>query len=114
MGAISGGLVATGTGGARFAVNAAGEATMSLRAGSTSLEVSEHAALRLTQRGISIDEAEATLAQDSFQYLHQNVWKTGYYDSTTRIFLGSVSGKVTTVIKDASLKYINNLKAAKP
>lgn len=59
-------------------------------------------------------EAEATLAQDSFQYLHQNVWKTGYYDSTSRIFLGSMGGKVTTVIKDASLKYINNLKAAKP
>jgi len=105
----------TAAGGAtRFTVNSAGEATMSLRAGSTSLEVSEHAALRMTERGISIDAAEATLAQESFPYFHQGVWKAGYYDPASRVFLGSVNGEVTTVIRGASPNYIINLKAATP
>ena len=99
---------------ARFAVNSAGEATVSLRAGSASLEVTEHAALRMTQRGVSIDAAEATLAQRPFQYFHQNAWKTGYYDPASRIFLGSVNGRVTTVISRATPNYIENLKAAVP
>ena len=73
-GATSG---AAGSGFSRFGVDAAGEATMHLRAGTTSLEVSEHAALRLAERGISIDVAEATLAQPSFPYFHNTVWKTG-------------------------------------
>lgn len=96
---------------ARFVVNSAGEATMLLRSGSAALEVTEHAALRMTQRGVSIEAAEAALAQRPFQYFHQNVWKTGYYDPTSKVFLGSVSGRVTTVIGRASANYIANLKA---
>ncbi|WHP16203.1 RHS repeat-associated core domain-containing protein [Cellulomonas sp. ES6] len=102
------------TGAARFTVNSAGEATMSLRAGSTSLGVSEHAALRMTQRGISSDAAEATLAHQPFPYFHKGAWKTGFYDPASRIFLGSVNGEVTTVIRGASPNYIDNLKAATP
>ncbi len=99
---------------ARFAVNSAGEATLSLRAGSSSLEVSEHAALRMTQRGVSIDAAEAALAQKPFQYFHNQVWKSGYYNSASGVFLGSMNGRITTVIGRASTNYIDNLKAAVP
>lgn len=87
---------------------------MSLRAGSRSLGVSEHAALRMTQRGISGDAAEATLAHQPFPYFHKGAWKTGFYDPASGIFLGSVNGEVTTVIRGASPNYINNLKAATP
>lgn len=69
-------------GAARFTVNSAGEATMSIRAGSTSLEVSEHAASRMTQRGISIDAAEATLTRQPFPYFHQG---PGRLASTTQL-----------------------------
>jgi hypothetical protein len=106
--------VAANTVPARFAVNSAGEATMSLRAGSASLEVTEHAALRMTQRGISIDAAETTLARTPFPYFHSGVWKSGYYDPTSRIFLGTVGGRVTTVINGAKPGYIENLKAVVP
>lgn len=99
---------------ARFAVNSAGEATMSLRAGSESMEVSEHAALRMTQRDVSIDAAEAELAQKPFQYFHQNLWKTGYYDPASGVFVGSANGQIRTVINQASTGYISNLKAAVP
>ena len=100
--------------GARFVVGAGGETTMFLRAGTESLEVTEHAALRMTQRGISIDAAESTLGQPSFQYFHQGVWKTGYYDPSSRIFIGTVDGRLTTVINNASPNYIANLQAATP
>lgn len=65
------------------AVDAAGEATMYLRSSRGALEVSEHAALRMTQRGVGIDTAEATLLRDPFAYYHGGVWKQGYYDSAT-------------------------------
>ena len=87
---------------------------MFLHNASGSLEVTEHAALRMTQRGVSIDAAESTLSQQPFRYYHQDVWKTGYYDPTSRLFLGTVDGRVTTVITRATPTYINNLKAALP
>jgi hypothetical protein len=100
--------------GARFVVNSAGETTMYLRAGSDSLEVTDHAALRLTQRGISIDQAEATLGKQPFQYYYKGAWQTGYYDSSSKIFIGSVDGRITTVINNVNQNYINNLLAATP
>lgn len=99
---------------ARFAVNSAGEATMFLRAGSASLEVTEHAARRMTQRGISIDAAETALTRTPFPYFHKGTWKSGYYDSGSRVFMGTVNGRVTTVIDNAKPGYIENLKAALP
>ena len=110
---VSSGAAEAGSG-ARFVVGAGGETTMFLRAGTESLEVTEHAALRMTQRGISIDAAESTLGQPSFQYFHQGVWKTGYYDPSSRIFIGTVDGRLTTVINNASPNYIANLQAATP
>jgi hypothetical protein len=67
----------------------------------------------MTQRGISIDAVESTLSQPSFEYFHQGVWKTGFYDPASRVFLGSVEG-VTTVIDNVSQNYINNLLRAAP
>jgi hypothetical protein len=98
----------------RFTVNGAGETTLNLRVGSGAIEVSEHAALRMAQRGVSINSAEAALAQNPFQYFHGGVWKTGYYDTTSRVFIGTVNGEVTTVISNASTNYISNLQAVLP
>lgn len=98
----------------RFVVNSAGETTMYLRAGNQGLEVTEHASQRMTQRGISIDAAESALKQEPFQYFHQDVWKTGYYDPTGRLFVGTVDGRVTTLINNASPNYIANLQAGTP
>lgn len=68
----------------------------------------------MTQRGVSIDAAESALAQNPFQYFHNQVWRTGYYDSSSGGFLGSVNGQITTVIGRGSTNYVNNLKAAVP
>ncbi len=106
--------LAAETGAARFAVNSAGEATMSLRSGNSMLTVSEHAAERMTERGVSIDGAEAALTRDPFPYFHDGVWKTGYYDPGQKLFLGSVDGNITTVITRATASYIRNLKDLVP
>jgi hypothetical protein len=78
------------------------------------LEATGHAAARMTKRTVSIDNAERALAQEPFQYFHDGAWKTGYYDETTRVFLGTVDGRVTTVIDNATPNYINNMKAKRP
>jgi RHS repeat-associated protein len=99
---------------ARFAVNSSGETTVHLQAGSDSLELTEHAALRLTQRGISLDQAETTLGQEPFPYYYGGGWQSGYYDAASRIFIGSADGNITTVIRGVNQNYINNLMAASP
>ena len=100
--------------GARFVVDSAGNATLRAQGPTGWLEVSEHAAERMTQRGISIDALDSTLTQQPFQYWHEGVWKTGYYDPLTKIFAGTVDDTVTTVIGKATQNYINNLKAVTP
>ena len=87
---------------------------MFLHTGSESFEVSEHAALRMTQRRVSIDEAESLLSQEPFSYFHGDAWKSGYYDSTSRLSVGTANGRVTTVVTRATPNYINNLKRITP
>lgn len=45
---------------------------------------------------------------------HGGVWKVGYYDSTTKVFIGTIDNKVLTVILDAKPNYIKNLKVVRP
>lgn len=78
------------------------------------MKVPEHAAERMITRGMSIDTVEGVLANAPFQYFHQGAWKTGYYDSASRLFIGSVDGTVTTVIEKATPSYIRNLQFLTP
>lgn len=89
----------------RFAVDSAGNATMFVHRGGQAIKVSSHAARRMTQRGISIDAVESTLGHSPFQYFHQGVRKTGYYDPVARTFVGTVDDTITTVIRNASPNY---------
>jgi RHS repeat-associated protein len=99
-----------------FAVDSAGETSVSLttEAGAT-YEFDPHALKRMTERGISLDQARGLLESgNSFQYFHDGVWKTGFYDPASKLFIGSANGTVVTVIRGASQNYINNLLAAHP
>jgi hypothetical protein len=112
-------FVATNTPGAladdaRFVVDSTGSTTLRVRGPNGWVDVSAHAAERMTGRGLSIEAVESTLKNPSFPYWHEGAWKTGYYDPSTRAFVGTVNGQVTTVIGKASPNYINNLKAAHP
>ncbi len=47
-------------------------------------------------------------------YFHDGTWKTGFYDPSSKVFVGSVNGTITTVVTGASRNYVNNLLAATP
>jgi len=99
---------------ARFSVDAAGNATVLVRAGNQSLELIEHAARRMSERHVSLEAVENTLSLSPFPYYHDGVWKMGYYDSKSKIFVGTLGNEVKTVIDNVSANYIRNLKAARP
>jgi uncharacterized protein YuzE len=86
-------------------VNSAGEAQLAING----LRVGERAALRMTERGVSISALENTLAQTPFRYFHEGAWKTGFYDPSSRIVAGAINGELTTVINGATPRYIENL-----
>lgn len=94
----------------RFLVNSGGQAQLVV----AGLRVGSHAAERMTQRGISIRVLESALRQESFAYFHQGAWKAGYYDPASRVFAGAIDGELTTVIGNATRRYIENLMRAVP
>jgi type VII secretion system ESX-1 substrate len=80
----------------------------------TDLKMGNHSIKQLALRSMSLDDVEAATATTPFPYYHEETWKIGYYDATKNVFVGTVNGKVTTVIRPRSINYINNLKAARP
>ena len=54
------------------------------------------------------------LEQTPFKYFHEGVWKTSFYDPSSRVFIGSINGELTTVINRATPQYVANLMRAAP
>ena len=54
------------------------------------------------------------LDQEPFDYFYNGGWQTGYYDASSRVFVGSVNGQITTVINNVKPNYISNLQTATP
>jgi len=44
----------------------------------------------------------------------EGAWKGGYYDPASRVFAGAIDGELTTVIGNATRRYIENLMRAVP
>ncbi len=77
--------------------------------------VGSHALLRMSERGVTPDQVQSVIEKgERFLYFHEGVWKTGYYDSATKIFVGRVGDVITTVIANVKPKYIENLKRLMP
>ena len=83
--------------------------------GKNSGQFSTHAIQRIAQRiGVGNENTVlSTLKKQPFEYLHDGASKMGYYDAASRIFVGQIkdTGKITTVITNASQKYVNNLRS---
>ena len=87
----------------------------SVSIGERTLRISDHALDRLRLRGISTEVmAETILKGEHFQYFHDGIWKDGYYDKRSALFVGVVDEIITTAIKGVSDSYIANLKAGAP
>jgi len=80
-------------------------------------DFSTHASKRMQERNISAEQVKNIMDNnESFNYFHDNKWKTGYYDSNNKIFIGQGqdTGKITTVIDNVKQSYVDKLKAIKP
>ena len=79
------------------------------------LRFSSHALQRMTQRGVSRERVERLVAAtEPFRYFHQGQWKLGYFDPPSGLFVATAGGVVITVFTDATPKYVERLKRAKP
>ena len=67
---------------------------------------SKHAIERIGERGIGINAIRNALHAQPFKYFQQGVWKLGYYDSVTKVFLGMYGNTITTVINNVTPNYI--------
>jgi hypothetical protein len=48
------------------------------------------------------------VAEPGFAYFHDGVWKVGFYDPASRVFGGTIKGKVIAIV-NAEANYIANL-----
>jgi len=77
---------------------------------SASSAFTAHALQRLSQRGVSPEDAEQVLRNQPFSYFHDDQWKTGYYDSGSEIFIAkTIDGNINTVMTNVNRAYINRL-----
>jgi len=75
--------------------------------------LTEHAVERMTKRHISANDIQEVISKgEKFSYLHEDIIKTGYYSHERKMFI-AFTDKITTVIDDVEIKYINNLKGKK-
>ncbi len=78
------------------------------------VQMSGHALEQMAERVITMDQVRQAAQMPSFPYFHQGVWKTGYYDPTTRIFVGTYDKLATTVIGNVKPQYISSLISKHP
>ncbi len=84
-------------------------------AAQSAVQFSPHALERMTQRGVAMDQVQTIMnTAKPFQYFHNGVWKTGFYDPVSKIFVGQVDEVITTVITNVKPQYIENLQKATP
>ena len=69
----------------------------------------------MRQRGLRTEEVYSVIQRTKpFRYFHEGVWKTGYYDPVTRIFVGQVGDTITTVMARVNARYIESIKGEMP
>ncbi|MFH0874190.1 MAG: RHS repeat-associated core domain-containing protein [Candidatus Komeilibacteria bacterium] len=81
---------------------------------SSDYNFSTHSVARIAQKiGIGNESKVINVLNNikPFEYIHEGIVKLGYYDATTKIFIGQekATGNVITVITDVTSKYINSL-----
>lgn len=78
------------------------------------MEVQAHGIERIAFRSISLREVEDATTMTPFPYYHDGLWKVGYYDPGSNLFVGTIDNVVATVIRPRNGNYLKNLKAARP
>jgi hypothetical protein len=70
---------------------------------------------RMEQRGVTLEEVIQVMRSTvAFSYRHEGIDKVGYYDANRTLFVGTIDGLVTTVIKGIGQDYVDRLMKVKP
>ncbi|WP_433270824.1 RHS repeat-associated core domain-containing protein [Actinosynnema sp. CS-041913] len=73
-------------------------------------DFTRHAMQRLEQRGVSAEDARAVLGRESFSYRHEDQWKLGHYDPSSKVFVAkTIDGNINTVMTNVDKSYIDRL-----
>jgi hypothetical protein len=80
----------------------------------TEYNFGDHAIRRIAERvGVGNESKVLNTLNNAkpFEYFHDNIDKLGYYDAQARIFVGQIksNGNITTIITNASEKYVKGL-----
>ena len=112
-GILVGAIGATG-GTAAYLGGHAGITTLGIgRIAAPLLTFSPHALERMSQRGVSMGQVQSIIQNiQPFEYFHEGIWKSGYYDPISKIFVARVDKLVRTVIANVKPQYVENLKRA--
>jgi hypothetical protein len=77
-------------------------------------DFSGHALQRLEQRGVSVEQARTVLAREPFSYYHDGVWKSGYYDPSSKVLIAkTIDGNINTVMTNVDRAYIRRLQGGR-
>ena len=81
-----------------------------VKAGGRAFELSEHGAVQMTKRKISMGALKGFLEQPPFDYVHEGIPKQGYFNPATNTFAETVEGRITTVMQGSGVpRYLRNL-----
>ena len=93
-------------------INGTSEINVSKIYKETGLVINEgHPIERMMERGVNTDTFIDTIKNsETFKYIEKGREQIGYYCEKTKIFVGKVENRVTTIITDVKRSYIDNLK----
>ena len=79
------------------------------------MRFSRHARERMTERGVSLEQVESLIRTvPPFRYFHGGIWKTGYYDPGSELFVGQLGDTITTIMAHVKPQYIESLRRRAP
>jgi len=93
----------------------AGECTISDIENEFGVQFDSHGLLAMEERGISPEEVRDAMRGFTFAYEHDGLWKIGYYNADTNVFVARSGNTILTVFNpSAGFRYVQNLLGEKP
>lgn len=78
-------------------------------------DVTPHAVERMRRRNVSPQDVESVIkGTKPFDYFHEGVWKKGYYDPSSSLFIATYGREIKTVINNATENYVHKLRLKRP
>lgn len=78
-------------------------------------EADSRACCRFGAERLSQAPVDSVLEREPFSYWHEDQWKSGFYDPSSKVFVGkTIDGRVNTVMTKVEKSYISRLQGRRP